>query len=68
MHKSLVSGLGAVLVAGTLLAPGNVAAAVESPDISVTNTKAHLDRLQSIATSNGGNRYTGRPGYRASAT
>ena len=47
--------------------PSNVAAAVESPDISVTNTKAHLDQLQSIATSNGGNRYTGRPGYKASA-
>ncbi|WP_405068771.1 M20/M25/M40 family metallo-hydrolase [Kribbella sp. NBC_01510] len=71
MHKSLVSGLGAVLVAGALLAPSiarsNVAAAVESPDISVTNTKAHLDQLQSIATSNGGNRYTGRAGYKASA-
>ncbi|MEU4287975.1 M28 family peptidase [Kribbella sp. NPDC026596] len=69
MHKSLVSGLGAVLVAGVLLAPSNsaTAAAVESPDISVTNTKAHLDQLQSIATANGGNRYTGRTGYKASA-
>jgi aminopeptidase S len=67
MHKSLVSGLGAVLVAGALFAPGNVAVAADSPDISVTNTKAHLDQLQSIATSNGGNRYTGRTGYKASA-
>jgi aminopeptidase S len=54
-------------VAATLLAPGNVAVAADSPDISVTNTKAHLDQLQTIATDNGGNRYTGRPGYRASA-
>lgn len=67
MHKSLVFGLGAVLVAGALLAPGNVAVAADSPDISVTNTKSHLDQLQSVATSNGGNRYTGRPGYKASA-
>ncbi|KNX36796.1 M28 family metallopeptidase [Luteipulveratus halotolerans] len=36
------------------------------PDISVTSTKAHLDQLQSIATANGGNRATGRPGYKAS--
>jgi aminopeptidase S len=67
MRKSLYSGLGLALVATTLLVPGNVAGAVESPDISVTNTKAHLDQFQSIATSNGGNRYTGRPGYKASA-
>lgn len=67
MRKSLYSGLGVVLVAGALLVPGNVAGAVESPDISVTNAKAHLDQFQSIATSNGGNRYTGRPGYKASA-
>ncbi|MFF0343592.1 M28 family metallopeptidase [Kribbella sp. NPDC004875] len=67
MRKFLVPGVGAALVAGVLLAPGNAAVAADSPDISVTNTKAHLDQLQSIATSNGGNRYTGRPGYKASA-
>ncbi|MFF0264481.1 M28 family metallopeptidase [Kribbella sp. NPDC004536] len=68
MRRSLVPGLGVVLVvAGALLVPGNVAAATDSPDISVTNVKAHLDQLQSIANSNGGNRYTGRPGYKASA-
>jgi hypothetical protein len=55
MHRVLGPGLGAELVAATLLAPGNVAVAADSPDISVTNTKAHLDQLQSIATSNGGN-------------
>ncbi|MGW5194682.1 M20/M25/M40 family metallo-hydrolase [Kribbella sp. NPDC004138] len=68
MRKSLVPGLGVVaLVAGAVLVTGNSAVAAESPDISVTNTKAHLDQLQSIANSNGGNRYTGRTGYKASA-
>jgi aminopeptidase S len=67
MRKTLYPAFGVVLVAGALLAPGNIVAAAESPDISVTNAKAHLDQFQSIATSNGGNRYTGRPGYKASA-
>jgi aminopeptidase S len=67
MRKSLFCGAGVLVVAAAVIAPGNVAGAVESPDISVTNTKAHLDQLQSIATNNGGNRYTGRPGYKASA-
>ncbi len=61
-------------VAGVIVALGVAAAAVVpttaqaavDPDISVTNVKAHLDELQRIATANGGNRYTGRPGYRAS--
>ena len=47
----------------TQAAPAAVAA---DPDISVTNTKAHLDQLQAIATANGGNRYTGRAGYQKS--
>lgn len=67
MRKSLYYGAGIAALAAAIIAPGNVAGAVESPDISVTNTKAHLDQFQSIATSNGGNRYTGRPGYKASA-
>ncbi len=67
MRKSLYYGLGLTLVATAVIAHGNIAQAVESPDISVTNAKAHLDQFQSIATSNGGNRYTGRPGYKASA-
>ena len=68
MLKSPLYGvLGVALVATAVLVPGSSAQAVESPDISVTNTKAHLDQFQSIATSNGGNRYTGRPGYLASA-
>ncbi|MEU4394808.1 M28 family metallopeptidase [Kribbella sp. NPDC023855] len=68
MRKSpLIGVLGTALVAAAVLVPGSSAQAVVSPDISVTNAKAHLDQLQSIATSNGGNRYTGRPGYLASA-
>ncbi|GAA1605187.1 M28 family peptidase [Kribbella sancticallisti] len=68
MLKSPLYGvLGVGLVATAVLVPGSSAQAVESPDISVTNAKAHLDQFQSIATSNGGNRYTGRPGYLASA-
>ncbi|MFC7492429.1 MULTISPECIES: M28 family peptidase [unclassified Knoellia] len=46
--------------------PAAPTAVAASPDISVTNTQAHLNQLQSIATANGGNRYTGRPGYAAS--
>ncbi len=42
-------------------------AALASPDISLANTQAHLDQLQSIADANGGNRATGQPGYLASA-
>ncbi|WP_272948931.1 hypothetical protein [Kribbella capetownensis] len=34
MRTFRYSGLGAVLVAGVLFAPGNVATAAESPDIS----------------------------------
>jgi len=59
--------LGAALVASVLVPGTTTASAVVSPDISVTNAKAHLDQLQTIATNNGGNRYTGRTGYRASA-
>jgi aminopeptidase S len=67
MHTSLVSGLGAVLVAGALLAPGNVAVAADSPDISVTNTKSHLDQLQSSGTPHRGNPDTRPPRDQASA-
>ncbi|MFI0485601.1 M28 family metallopeptidase [Actinomadura sp. 9N215] len=37
-----------------------------APDIPLANVKAHLSQLQTIATSNGGNRAHGRPGFRAS--
>ncbi len=64
----------ASLAAATLVAaapvtqahPSGPTAVAASPDISVANTQAHLNQLQSIATANGGNRYTGRPGYTAS--
>ena len=66
----------AVCLAGTTTAAATSAAApatvtaaataAASPDISVANTQAHLTQLQSIATANGGNRGTGRPGYAAS--
>lgn len=56
------------LVAAAVLAPTASASTptLADPDISVTATKGHLDQLQSIATANGGNRATGRPGYKAS--
>ncbi|WP_204019213.1 M28 family metallopeptidase, partial [Sphaerimonospora thailandensis] len=38
----------------------------EAPDIPVGNVTAHLSQLQSIATSNGGNRASGTAGYTAS--
>ncbi|WP_219468181.1 M28 family metallopeptidase [Nonomuraea rhizosphaerae] len=55
----------AVPLAFTALTQAAVAAA--PPNISLTNVKAHLTQLQSIATANGGNRAHGRPGYLASA-
>ncbi len=47
--------------------PAPVAAPAAAPDIPVENVMAHLNRFQSIATANGGNRAHGRPGFRASA-
>jgi aminopeptidase S len=64
------AALGLALAAGALVVPGSpsfATAAVVDPDISATNTKAHLDQFQTIANNNGGNRYTGRTGYKASA-
>ncbi|MEU7043933.1 M28 family metallopeptidase [Streptomyces varsoviensis] len=51
--------------AGPAPAPA-AAPTVAAPDIPVANVKAHLSQLQSIASSNGGNRAHGRAGYRAS--
>ncbi|WP_405061494.1 M28 family metallopeptidase [Kribbella sp. NBC_01505] len=69
MRRSLsAAALGVALAAGALVVPSATASVtVDSPDISVTNTKAHLDQFQTIANNNGGNRYTGRTGYKASA-
>ncbi|MFD3609497.1 M28 family metallopeptidase [Streptomyces atroolivaceus] len=41
-------------------------AAAAAPDIPLSNVRAHLTQLQSIATANGGNRAHGRAGYKAS--
>ena len=41
-------------------------AALAAPDVQVSNVQAHLAQLQSIATSNGGNRRAGSAGYTAS--
>ncbi|WP_421106991.1 M28 family metallopeptidase [Streptomyces sp. NEAU-S77] len=46
--------------------PPPAAAALAVPDVPLANVKAHLTKLQSIATANGGNRAHGRPGYKAS--
>ncbi len=73
MRAPLVLGI-AALTLGLATAPAAAvpaeqsAALLAAPDISVTNVKAHLSQLQSIATANGGNRAHGRPGYLASVT
>ncbi|MGB3440085.1 MAG: M28 family metallopeptidase [Actinophytocola sp.] len=60
---SLTAGALVAFAAPAAAAPPSVLAA---PDIPVANVQAHLNQFQSIATSNGGNRAHGRPGYRAS--
>ncbi|MET8835784.1 M28 family peptidase [Micromonospora sp. NPDC004540] len=65
-------------VTATLAAPAASAApapvtaapalAAAAPDISVTNVQAHLTQLNSIASSNGGNRRAGSAGYTASVS
>jgi aminopeptidase S len=67
LRTSLLSAATAgVLAAGALAGGSAPAVAAPSPDLSITNVTAHLQQLQSIATANGGNRATGRPGYKAS--
>ncbi|GAA4128432.1 M28 family metallopeptidase [Actinomadura keratinilytica] len=56
----------AALAAALAAAPAAPASAAAAPDISLTNVKAHLAQLQSIASGNGGNRAHGSAGYRAS--
>ncbi|KAB1914242.1 M28 family peptidase [Micromonospora sp. AMSO31t] len=59
-------------VTATLAAPAPASAApalaATAPDISVTNVQAHLTQLNSIASSNGGNRRAGSAGYTASVS
>ncbi|WP_164842723.1 M28 family metallopeptidase [Actinoplanes solisilvae] len=64
---ALTLGLAAVPARAVPVASAPAALAA-APDISLTNVKAHLTQLQSIATANGGNRAHGRPGYLASVT
>lgn len=73
MRSRTLAVLGAAALTASALLPGAAAsaapaapAALAAPDIPLTNVKAHLSQLQSIATANGGNRAHGRPGYRAS--
>ncbi|NUR71074.1 MAG: M28 family peptidase, partial [Hamadaea sp.] len=47
-------------------APSVTAVAAAAPDISLANTKAHLQQLQTIATNNGGTRRSTTAGYTAS--
>ncbi|MEU4234704.1 M28 family metallopeptidase [Nonomuraea sp. NPDC026600] len=65
----LLAALGALALAVPLAlsAPASTAVAAAPPNISLTNVKAHLAQLQTIATNNGGTRAHGRPGYLASA-
>jgi aminopeptidase S len=60
------SALATTLTGVTLAGTSSPAEAATAPDLSVTNVTAHLQKLQDIATANGGNRATGRPGYKAS--
>jgi aminopeptidase S len=71
------STVGVVALAAALTAPmagaQNAAANFAdlpngAPDITVAAVRSHLNQLQTIATNNGGNRFTGRPGYQASVT
>ncbi|MBP2326836.1 aminopeptidase S [Kibdelosporangium banguiense] len=58
-----------LITGGLLTGPAATAlpaAPLAAPDIALANVQAHLNQLQTIATSNSGNRAHGRPGYRAS--
>ncbi|MBB3728929.1 M28 family metallopeptidase [Nonomuraea dietziae] len=67
--KSRILVLAAAIALAAPLTAGASTASLPlaPPNISLTNVKAHLSQLQSIASSNGGNRAHGRPGYLASA-
>ncbi|MBO2454219.1 M28 family peptidase [Actinomadura barringtoniae] len=75
MRSRVLATIGALSLAVTTAMIGGSAAAaatpptakaLAAPDIPLANVKAHLSQLQTIATSNGGNRAHGRPGFRAS--
>ena len=52
--------------AATTAAPAADAVALAAPDISLANTRAHIQQFQSIANANGGNRRSNTAGYTAS--
>ena len=54
------------LPAALLIPEAANAAALAAPDISLANTRAHLQQFQTIATNNGGTRRSTTPGYTAS--
>jgi aminopeptidase S len=70
--RRVVIAAGACTAVAALLGTAAVAQATSSPeklaapDIPVASVKADLDKLQSIADANGGNRAHGQPGYKAS--
>ncbi|GAA4707438.1 M20/M25/M40 family metallo-hydrolase [Phytohabitans rumicis] len=68
--SSILRGMLAVpLLAAAVAVPVPASAAVlAAPDISLTNTKAHLQQFQNIATANGGTRRSTTAGYTASVT
>ncbi|MDT7790340.1 MAG: aminopeptidase [Pseudonocardiales bacterium] len=64
--RILIALAAALMVTGTTAAQAAAPAVAAAPNINVANVQAHLAKFQSIATSNGGNRAHGRPGYKAS--
>ncbi|QXJ22421.1 M20/M25/M40 family metallo-hydrolase [Actinomadura graeca] len=64
--SALLPGAAASAAPTVPVAPPASATRLAAPDIPVANVKAHLAQLQSIATSNGGTRAHGRPGFKAS--
>ncbi|NES30469.1 M28 family peptidase [Micromonospora terminaliae] len=70
LFAAVTATLAAPAPAGAAPAPVSAAPALAAaaPDISVTNVQAHLTQLNSIATSNGGNRRAGSAGHTASVS
>ncbi|WP_262287254.1 M28 family peptidase [Micromonospora sp. MA102] len=68
LFAAVTATLAAPAPAGAAPAPISAAPALAAaaPDISVTNVQAHLTQLNTIASSNGGNRRAGSAGYTAS--
>ncbi|WP_082563923.1 M28 family peptidase [Nocardioides sp. Root140] len=69
---TLAAGVALALPGSATALPGGAtvdpqpAAVADAPDIPLSAVTTHLEEFQSIAEANGGNRYTGQPGYRAS--